>query len=118
MTNKELYNKLESISPRSAWRKGVKEQALEMVEQAQVTLTRENAKEVLLNGAETWSEYSYSGNALVHDGDIAERYCAPSELKRNDNGNKNPNAHEEWLDTQARALAQAYRMIRRNIEEA
>lgn len=113
--NTLLKNKLETLTPRSAWGKGVKEQALEMVEQAQVTLTRDNALVELLNGADNWSEYSYNGNTLVYDADIAERYSTPSELKRNDFGNKTPNAHEEWLDLQARALAQAYAMIRRNI---
>lgn len=112
MTNKELYKKIEKLSPRSAWGKGVKEQALEMVEQAEVVLTRDNAKEVLLNGADTWSDYSWGGCAYVYDGDIAERYCTPSELKRNDNGNKNPNANEGWLDVQARALNQAYQLIK------
>lgn len=115
MTNKELYNRIESTTPRNAWSKGVKEQALELIETAEVKLTRENAKEELLNGASGWHDYSYGGCALVYDGDIAERYCTPSELKRNDNGRKNPNAREEWLDVQARALAQAYRLIINNL---
>ena len=102
--NKELYEKIESASPRSAWSKGVKKQALELVEKAEVKLTRENALIELLNGAENWYEYSYSGNTLIYDGDIAERYCTPSELKRNDNGNKNPNKNENWLYLQTRAL--------------
>ena len=115
MRNIELYNKIESLSPKSAWRKGVQQQALEMVEQSEVKLTKDNAKEVLLNGAETWSEYSYSGNALIYDADIAERYCTPSELRRNNHGNKKPNANEEWMDLQARALSQAYLLVKRSI---
>lgn len=115
MINKKLYQKIEQQKQRSAWGQGVKEQALEMIEAAEVELTRDNALEELLNGASNWSEYSYGGCALIYDGDIAERYCTPSELKRNDNGNKNPNAYESWLDTQARALHQAYLMIKRNI---
>lgn len=115
MTNKELYQKIEQIKARSAWGRGVQEQALEMVESAEVKLTRENAKEVLLKGASGWHDYSYGGCALVYDGDIAERYCTPSELKRNKHGKKNPNAYENWLDVQTRAIVRAYTMIRKNI---
>ena len=114
--NKELYEKIEQINARSARMRGVKEQALEMVEQAEVKLTRENAKEVLLNGALNWSDYSYGGNALIYDEDIAERYCSPSELKKKGGGRLQPNSRETWLDLQARALEQAYSMIRRNIK--
>ena len=115
--NTLLKNKLETLTPRSAWGRGVKEQALEMVEQAEIKLTKDNVKAELLNGAENWSDYSHGGCALGYNEDIAERYCTPSELKRNDNGRKNPNVNEGWLDVQARALSQAYRMIRRYIEE-
>ena len=95
----------------SAWGKGVKEQALELVEKAEVELTRENALIELLNGADNWHEYSWGGCAYVFDGDIAERYCTPTELKRTNNGAKDPNSRESWLDLQARALSQSYKLI-------
>lgn len=64
-------------------------------------------EKALLNGASDWQQYSWGGAALIYDGDIAERLCNPTELKRTDGGHKRPNAREEWLDTQARALFQA-----------
>ena len=42
--NKELYGKIEAMKRNSAWGKGVKEQALEMVETAQVRSKRNWAK--------------------------------------------------------------------------
>lgn len=109
--NEKLYDLINENNVHSAWGKGVKEQALELVEKAQVTLTLDNVEEVLLDGTMDWEEYSYSGNALIHDEDIAERYCTPSELKRCDYGNKYPTCNENWLDLQARALHQAYQMV-------
>lgn len=114
--NKELYKRIEQTNARSAWSKGVKEYALELVESAEVELTRDNAKKELLNGADNWKEYSYGGCALIYDGDIAERYCTPSELKKKRGGELQPNSRETWLDVQARALRQAYSMIRINLK--
>ena len=68
-------------------------------------------KKQLLNGASSWQEYSEGGCALIYDSDIAERLCSPSELKKVKGGEREPNANETWLDTQARALGQAARMI-------
>lgn len=111
--NTLLINKLEELTPRSAWRKGVKAYALELVDRAEIELTRDNALKELLNGADNWSDYSYSGNAYVYDGDVVEMLCTPSEIKRYESGKLNkPNGREEWLDTQARALKQAYNLIR------
>ena len=42
--------------------------------------------------------------------DIAKR-LGTSELKKSKNGENKPNSREEWLDTQARALTQAERLI-------
>ena len=73
-------------------------------------------KETLLNGASSWEEYSLCGNALVYDGDIAERLCNPSELKRAKVGELAPSKWHTWLDVQAIALMQAYWMIKRVCE--
>ena len=114
--NTLLINKLETLTPRSAWGKGVKAYALELVEGAEVELTRDNALHELLNGADNWSEYSWGGCAYVYDGDIVEMLCTPSEIKRFENGKLNkPNGRETWLDTQARALKQAYELIIRSL---
>ena len=53
------------------------------------------------------------GCSLVYDADISERLCSPSELKRTRNGERPPNARENWIECQARALAQAASLVRR-----
>lgn len=117
----ELMQKsIDCISPRSAWGRGVKLYACELlgslaecVEWARKNgepsplESRETVRAALLNGAEDWSQYSWGGCALIYDGDIAERLCTPSELKRKRGGELKPNAAEDWLDVQARALYQA-----------
>ena len=106
---------LEARKDRSTWDRGVTVYALELVEDlteraAYEGRNPENVTELrewLLNGASNWSQYSYGGCSLTYDCDIAKRLCTPSELKRTRNGERRPNAREEWLDTQARALYQA-----------
>ena len=97
-------------APRSAWDKGVLSYALELLEFYEPeTVTEEG----LLNGAAHWNAYSYGGSAAIYDEDIAERLCTPSELKKKQGGELQPNARETWLDVQARALVQAARLILR-----
>lgn len=98
---------------RSAWNEGVKEYALEMLEDFARDHGEDTAPTMadLLNGADNWEQYSWGGCSLIYDGDIAERLCTPSELKRTRNGERRPNSREEWLDVQARALNQAARRI-------
>lgn len=106
---------------RSAWDRGVSAYALELidsiVERAEYEKHYpETVAELIdyaLNGARDWEQYSWGGSALIYDCDIAERLCYPSELKRVKGGERRPNAREEWLDTQARALRQAYTRIKR-----
>ncbi len=99
---------------RSAWDRGVTTYALEMLEGLEVEeLFPRTVERTLLDGAPTWHDYSWGGCALIYDADIAERLCCPSELRRTKGGERQPNAREEWLDTQARACFQAARRIRR-----
>ena len=79
---------------------------------------RKNINPVMLNGAQDWEQYSWGGCGLVYDCDIAEHYCTPSELKKTRNGERRPNSREEWLDVQARALAQAARRAQAAIKSA
>jgi hypothetical protein len=111
--NTNTITKLNETAPRSAWKKGVKDYALEMVCNAENELTPENVKSELLKGARDWSEYSYGGCSAIYDADIAERLCTPSELKRKKGGDLQPNTRENWLDCQARALFQAFNLINR-----
>lgn len=79
---------------------------------------RKIVEKALLNGADDWNAYSWGGCALCYDGDIAERLCSPSELKKTRNGERRPNSREEWLDVQARALYQAARRVKIAIADA
>ena len=111
---------IEARKNRSAWDQGVTVYALELLDglkelaeggdlpaYAAELLKPRALLEKMLNGAANWKEYSWGGSALIYDGDIAERLCCPSELKRTRNGERRPNSREEWLDVQARALFQA-----------
>jgi hypothetical protein len=119
-TINQLREAIKNSPARSAWNKGVKLYALELIEE--MPDTREfyaspADKKELLNGADNWQQYSEGGNALIYDGDIAERLCNPSEYKRTKEGERQPNARESWIDVQARALYQAYRLICRLAKE-
>lgn len=115
MRKSELFEILESRRDRSAWDRGVTAYALDMVDELELEDVDGVTEKDLLNGAQDWSAYSYGGCALVYDGDIAERLCTPSELKRKRGGELAPNSCEGWLDVQARACFQAARRVRRAI---
>lgn len=106
---------VQNTPARSAWQRGVIAYAIDLIDCAEDAGTGLSKSE-LLNGAQSWSEYSHGGSALIYDGDIAACLCSPSELKRNRNGERAPNARESWLDVQARALSQAARIIKRATE--
>lgn len=117
----KIAAQLETRKDRSAWDKGVTLYAWDLLDEIQKRTNYEhkepeNAAELkayALNGAESWEQYSWDGSALIYNGDIAERLCSPSELKKTRNGERRPNSREKWLDTQARALFQAYNRIQR-----
>lgn len=122
MNTTDIKNYINSRPARSAWAKGVNAYAFELIEELEEAIVHgyfdpENlespnlVKRQLLNGASNWSQYSWGGCSLIYDEDIALRLCTPSELKKTRNGNRRPNASEEWLDTQARALYQASSLI-------
>ena len=115
----DILAALEARKDRSAWDKGVTAYAIDLLDQYQEraefegreAASRKELEEWLLNGASTWGEYSWGGSAMIYNGDVAKRLCNPSELKRTHNGERRPNSREEWLDTQARALAQAAKRL-------
>ena len=103
---------------RSAWSKGVKIYALELLEELDTAINdgyfkaedvndRQKLHAQLLNGAGSWHNYSWGGASLIYDCDIAHRLCTPSELRKTCDGERRPNSREDWLDVQARALYQA-----------
>ena len=95
---------------KTAWKCGVIAYAHELAEEAARSTWVKRPKtieEALLNGAPSWHDYSYGGNSLIYDADIAERLCYPSQPKRSLNGKRKPYRCKRWLDVQARALRQA-----------
>jgi hypothetical protein len=110
---------IEAANPRSAWNKGVKAYALDLIDSIPDNVEYGNTDSLmadLLNGASNWDQYSWGGCSLIYDRDIAIRLCTPSELKKTRNGERRPNDREMWLDTQTRALRQAWFQIMRAAE--
>ena len=107
-----VRERIKATPARSAWRRGVSAYALELLDSVAGRAAYEGhgpedvaqLRKWMLDGARDWSEYSYGGCSLVYDGDIAERLCTPSELRKTRGGERNPNCRESWLDVQARAL--------------
>ena len=107
MKKQELLNKLEKLTPRSAWARAVVSDAVDLVDSlncSEIPNNWEELKKLLLTGAADWSAYSYGGCALIYDEDIARHYCTPSELRRvtHKDGtiSERANAGESWLDVQ------------------
>jgi hypothetical protein len=122
MTIAEIRTAIEARKARSAWDKGVDLYAFDLLEELEQAISYgyfdaadleapKLLKRQLLNGADNWHHYSWSGCSLIYNQDIAERLCTPSELKKTRNGQRRPNAQEEWLDVQGRALNQACYLI-------
>lgn len=113
---------IEARKDRSAWDRGVNDYAVELLDNL-AELTRDDladlkiVRRALLNGADSWQQYSYSGSALIYDSDIAERLCTPSQLKRCRGGEWNLSSRENWLDVQARALRRAGFRVEAAIKE-
>lgn len=113
---------IESRPARSAWGKGVKVYASGLLDNLAEGIeggyidpaelgNAQSLRAAMLNGARDWKQYSWGGCSLCYNGQIAERLCTPSELKRTKGGENPPNKGEEWLDVQARALYQAAALI-------
>ena len=109
----EARARVEASKARSAWERGVKEYALELMQDLDggEALDLETLERRLLNGAENWQHYSAGASALVYDEDIAERLFPPSRQKRAVNAGG-------LIEAQGRALAQAYYLTRRAVREA
>jgi hypothetical protein len=115
-----VANEVNSTKTRSAWSRGVKAYALELLERFEEwrRWNEENGESVpeldehtALNGARDWSAWAYGGCGLVYDAYIAERLCTPSELKKLRGGARVPAGVATWCDVEARAARQAWRMI-------
>lgn len=102
----EARQAIEERKERSAWGRGLKVYAIELLDGLEEGISggyidaddlqaRKIVEKALLNGADDWASYSWGGSALIYDGDIAERLCSPSELKKTRNGERRPNSREE-----------------------
>ena len=118
MERKIIEEALEKVQPRrSAWGRGVYEYARDLL----ADLEDNNGGELpdqlneadALNGTKDWTQYSYCGNALIWNEDIAQRLCTPSKYKKTRGGLYQPNSREDWCQVQGRALWQAFRALER-----
>lgn len=107
------------LNEKSKWSCAVAEYADEVfesiIDEDEIILgieTTADLEKALLNGATNWKNYSWGGCSLVYNYDIAQRCCTPSKFKKTNGGNNRPNKNEEWLDVQARALYQAWLLIK------
>ena len=117
---------LNGMKKRSAWDRGVDAYAQGLVDDLeewmegryidQADIQSRRLERILLNGATDWSHYSWSGCSLCYNGQIAERLCTPSELKRTRGGALDPNKRETWIEVQARALFQAYMRVQKAVD--
>lgn len=129
MRYNEIIEKLDGLNPRSAWNKGVVNYAYDLAnnilncvgskvfDPLNYDIKYRDVNRYAFNGAFSAQEYSYSGCALIYNGDIALLLCTPSEYRRTHGGNRNPNRKETWLDVQARALFQAKELLKRIVME-
>lgn len=124
-----IRKEVNARTTRGAWSKGVTAYALELVDSLEEAIdggyfdpadleAPKLVEKALLNGADSWEQYSWGGCSLIYNYDIARRLCSPSELKKTREGERKPNAREEWLDTQARALFQACNRVKKSIRAA
>lgn len=114
----EITRRVEEHKTRSAWDRGVKDYALDLLGNLECytgcgEIDTDEIRITMLNGAKNWKAYSWGGCSLIYDTDIAKALCTPSELKKTKGGERRPNSKEEWLDVQARALYQAAGLIMR-----
>ena len=134
MTNRKAFELLydylndKKNRTRGAWHVGIYVYAMEMVERVIDYLkydeiendlfnsdlwTARRFNKIILDGAYDWKEASYGGCWLIYNGDICYRLCNDTEIAKTDEGRKQPNARETWLDVQARALYQAADLLYR-----
>lgn len=117
----KVEEELKQLKCRSAFKKGSRNIALELVDSYRETCRcceiygkpiPELNKETLLNGADDWNAYCEGGCALIYDGDIARALATPSELARTRGGELSPRGYNTWMSMQVYAYKYASVMIR------
>lgn len=109
---------IDDVNPRSQWKRAVKlyekelyESIPEMGEKALIKAfsfadydtVKDHINKILLNGTDSWEEFSESGNSLCYDCDIEERLLPPSK--------RGKCSGERLLAMQAEALREAAESI-------
>lgn len=121
MTIRELYNTINNLKPaRSAWGRGVQGYASlileDIIDYTPETITSVfELKDICLNGAKDWKQYAEGGGGLVYDDTIIKTLATPSEIKRlryKEGGYRQPEPGVTWIDVEARALFQAWQLIK------
>lgn len=121
---KAVHNPTTPRAWRSAWARGVRYYAVMILEDFEewAKFNEANGEELptideatALNGAGSWLAWAYGGCGLVYDSAICAALCTESEKKRTDNGARQPNPRETWLDVEARAARQAWGLIAREV---
>ena len=118
-----------TASERSAWNRGVKAFAIDLLDELDDNISNgwvdaddlnnwTLTEKAMLNGANDWNHYAWSGCGLCYNSQIAEALCTPSELKRTHKGALKPNKYEDWLDVYARAMYQAAALVQDAIDWA
>lgn len=109
---------IEAINARSAWDRGVKAYALDILSEfdewrefseSQGVEAPELNERTALNGAKDWHQWAEGGCGLVYNYAIAERLYTPARVARLPKG-------FDYLAEETRAVKRAWRLISRTIE--
>lgn len=112
-----LRASVESFRPRSAWSRGVRAYALDLIDNIEELSNYEFnnygeylaiSEDVALNGAGCWSNYAAGGCGLVYTSAILKRLCTASELRRL---NRSGRSDIDAIEIEGRALFQAWQLI-------
>ena len=118
-TYNNIIEELKSYQYGSIWDNGVKAYAIDILQNVRDAIkyhgeepeSIEELEEVMLDGASSWREYSYAGNALVYNGEIKSRLF-------NGRDELNPYPDDSLLDVQTYALEEASNMVKDICQEA
>lgn len=108
-----------SCKPRSAWDKGVKQWALDLLDGMDNKAEFSSLTSLLLealSGSLDWKQYCYDDKGIISDYSIVEAFCTPTEKQRYISrlgALRAPNADETWMDVQVKAATQAWDLIER-----
>lgn len=111
---KKLVAEAEKMSrtERSYWRRGVASLIRDYAEKVLSehdgeTVSNKELFKLWSCGSETLRDAVYVGSFDIWNYDIAKRLCTPSKFRKSNEGMRNPNKREIWLDVEYRAIYRA-----------